>query len=57
MFELTKRELIESIIVFIVLSICFAISNTRFDVNAFISILPIVMIGVHGNEIWLPVRI
>ena len=46
MFELTKRELIESIIVFIVLSICFAISNTRFDVNAFISILPIVMIGV-----------
>ena len=46
MFELTKRELIESIIVFIVLSICFAISNTGFDVNAFISILPIVMIGV-----------
>ena len=51
MFELTKRELIESIIVFIVLSICFAISNTRFDVNAFISILPIVMIGVGLGSI------
>ncbi|WP_405297911.1 site-2 protease family protein [Methanobrevibacter sp.] len=51
MFELTKRELIESIIVFIVLSICFAISNTRFDANAFISILPIVMIGVGLGSI------
>ena len=45
MFELTKRELIESIIAFIVLSICFAISNVKFDVHGFISIFPVVMIG------------
>ena len=45
MFQLTKREFIESIIAFIVLSICFAISNVKFDVQGFISILPIVLIG------------
>ena len=61
MFELTKRELIESIIAFIVLSICFAISNVKFDVQGFISILPVVMIGAgigcvsheFGTNSWL----
>lgn len=52
MFQLTKREFIESIIAFIVLSICFAISNVKFDVHGFISILPIVMIGVGVGSIF-----
>ena len=46
MFEFTKNELRDLVIEFIVLSIAFAIANVKFDLHAFISILPIVMFGV-----------
>jgi Zn-dependent protease len=47
MFEFTKGEIRDLTIAFIVLSICFAISNVGlFDFKGFVSILPIVMIGV-----------
>jgi Zn-dependent protease len=46
MFEFSKSEIRDLMIAFVVLSICFAISNVRFDVHGFISILPIVMFGV-----------
>lgn len=46
MFEFTKNELRDLVIAFIVLSIAFAIANVKFDLHAFISILPIVMFGV-----------
>ena len=45
MIEFTKREIRDLTISFIVLSICFAIANVKFDVHAFISVLPIVMVG------------
>lgn len=46
MFEFTRMEVIDLIIAFIVLSFCFAISNVGLEGHGFISILPIVMIGV-----------
>ena len=46
MLEFTKGEIRDLTIAFIVLSICFAISNVKFDVRGFFSILPIVMVGV-----------
>ena len=45
MFEVTKREIRDLTIAFFVLTFCFAISTVGFDFHAFISILPIVMIG------------
>lgn len=45
MFEVTKREIRDLTIAFFVLTFCFAISTVGFDIHAFISILPIVMIG------------
>lgn len=46
MYEFTMREKIGLTISFIILSIAFAISNVKIDVHAFISILPIIMVGV-----------
>ena len=46
MFTFTKKEIRDLIIAFIVLSISFGISNAQSNVNTFISILPIVMVGV-----------
>ena len=46
MFEFTKREKRDLVIAFIVLSISFSISNVGLDLHGFISILPIVMVGV-----------
>ncbi|RAP49204.1 MAG: site-2 protease family protein [Methanosphaera sp. SHI613] len=46
MYEFTTREKIGLAISFIVLSIAFAISNVKLDVHGFISILPIIMVGV-----------
>ena len=46
MFSYTKNEIKDLIIVFIILSIAFAVSNVGLDFHGFISILPIVMVGV-----------
>lgn len=46
MIKFTKNEIIDLIIAFIVLTIAFSISTVGIDVNAFISILPITMVGV-----------
>ena len=46
MFTFTRKEIRDLIIAFIVLSICFAISNVGLDLNGIISLLPIVMVGV-----------
>ena len=49
--KFTKNEVRDLIIAFIVLSVAFAISNVRLDVHGFISILPIVMVGVALGSI------
>ncbi|MBQ2652757.1 MAG: site-2 protease family protein [Methanobrevibacter sp.] len=46
MFTFTRTEKRDLIIAFIVLSIAFAISNAQSNAHTFISILPIVMVGV-----------
>ncbi|MBR5503086.1 MAG: site-2 protease family protein [Methanobrevibacter sp.] len=46
MITFTKNEKRDLIIAFIVLSVAFAISNSEFNVHTFISLLPIVMVGV-----------
>lgn len=46
MFTFTRNEKRDLVIAFIVLSIAFAISNAQSNAHTFISILPIVMIGV-----------
>ena len=46
MLKFTRNEVRDLIVAFIVLSVAFAISNVRLDVHGFISILPIVMVGV-----------
>ena len=46
MFEYSKNEIISLTIAFIVLSISFSISSVGLNAHGFISILPIVMIGV-----------
>lgn len=46
MIKFTKNEIRDLIIAFIVLTIAFSISNVGIDVHAFISILPIIMVGV-----------
>lgn len=51
MFEFKKKEIIAMIIAFLVLSFCFANSNVGFDLHAFISVLPIVMIGAAVGSI------
>lgn len=51
MFEVTRKEVKELIIAFIVISFCFAISTVRFDIHGIVSILPIVMVGVGAGFI------
>lgn len=51
MLTYTKNEVRDLFIAFIVLSIAFAISNAGLDVHGFISILPIVMVGVAIGSI------
>lgn len=46
MFEYTKNEIRDLIIAFIVLVIAFAISTVGLNLHGFLSILPIIMIGV-----------
>lgn len=46
MIKFTKSEIRDLIISFIILTIAFAISNVGLDVRGFISILPIIMVGV-----------
>lgn len=46
MLEFSRTEVRDLIIVFIVLSFCFAISNVGLDAHGFLSILPIAMVGV-----------
>ncbi len=49
MYEFSRNEIRDLIIAFIVLSICFAISNVGTDPFGIASILPIVMIGVGAG--------
>ena len=49
--KFTKNEVRDLIIAFIVLSVAFAISSVRVDVHQFVSILPIVMVGVALGSI------
>ena len=51
MFKFTASEVRDLIIAFIVISLCFAIVNGGRDVNAILSILPIVMVGVGAGFI------
>lgn len=46
MIEFSKNEIINLIIAFIVLTIAFAISTVGLNLHGFVSILPIIMIGV-----------
>ena len=46
MLKFTKNEIRDLIIAFLVLSVAFAISNVKLDAHQFVSILPIVMVGV-----------
>ena len=46
MITFTRNEIRDLIIAFIVISIAFAISNVGLDAYGFISILPIIMVGV-----------
>lgn len=46
MFTFTKNEIRDLIIAFIVITIAFAISTVGLDLHGFISILPIIMVGV-----------
>ena len=49
MFKFTRNELRDLLIAFIVLSICFAISNVGLNLFSILSIMPIVMIGVGAG--------
>ena len=49
MYEFTRNEIRDLLIAFVVLSICFAISNVGMDLFGIASILPIVMIGVGAG--------
>ena len=51
MFEVTEKEIRNLTIAFFVLTFCFAISTSGFDLHAFISIIPIVMIGCAVGSI------
>lgn len=51
MFKFTTSEVRDLIIAFFVISLCFAIANSGRDVNAILSILPIVMVGVGAGFI------
>ena len=46
MLKFTKNEIRDLIIAFLVLSVAFAMSNVKLDAHRFVSILPIVMVGV-----------
>lgn len=46
MFTVTRNEIRDLIIAFIILTISFAISNAESNIHTFISILPIIMVGV-----------
>ena len=51
MFRFTSSEVRDLIIAFIVISLCFTIVNVGRDVNAILSFLPIVMVGVGAGFI------
>ncbi len=51
MFKFTMSEVRDLIIAFIVISLCFAIANAGRNVNAILSILPIIMVGVGAGFI------
>lgn len=51
MFKFTSSEVRDLIIAFIVISLCFAIANAGRDVNAILTILPIIMVGVGAGFI------
>ena len=51
MFRFTSSEIRDLIIAFIVISLCFAIVQGGRDVNAVLTILPIVMVGVGAGFI------
>ena len=51
MFKFTTSEVRDLFIAFVVISLCFAIVNAGRDVNAILSILPIVMVGVGAGFI------
>lgn len=46
MIKFSKNEMKDLIIAYVVITIAFAISNVKLDLHGFISILPIIMIGV-----------
>ena len=46
MFSFTRNEVRDLIIAFIVISVAFAISNVGLDAYGFLSIIPIIMVGV-----------
>ncbi len=51
MFRFTSSEVRDLIIAFIVISFCFTIVNVGKDINAILSFLPIVMVGVGAGFI------
>ena len=51
MLIFTRNEVRDLVIAFIILSIAFAISNVGLDAHGFVSILPIVMVGVATGSI------
>ena len=51
MFKFTSSEVRDLIIAFIVISLCFAIANAGRDVNAILSLLPLIMVGVGAGFI------
>ncbi|MBR3141472.1 MAG: site-2 protease family protein [Methanobrevibacter sp.] len=46
MFKFTSSEVRDLIIAFVVISLCFGIANTGRDMNALMSLLPMIMVGV-----------
>lgn len=52
MIEFTRNELRDLTIAFIILSIAFAVSNVRLNLHGFVSILPIVMVGVAVGSLF-----
>lgn len=46
MFKFTANEIRDLLIAFVVISLCFGIANTGRDMNALLSLLPYIMVGV-----------
>ena len=51
MFKFTSSEVRDLIIAFIVISLCFAIANAGRDMNAVLTLLPMIMVGVGAGFI------